>query len=67
MYDPIVEEIRRYRDEHARRFGYDLDAICADLMVSQQHSAHALIDRKVQPRAADLKRSGDRNAKPSRS
>lgn len=29
--DPIVEETRRIRDEHARRFDYDLAAICADL------------------------------------
>lgn len=29
--DPIVEETRRIRDEHARRFNYDLAAICADL------------------------------------
>ena len=29
--DPIVEETRRIRDEHARQFNYDLTAICADL------------------------------------
>ncbi len=29
--DPIIEETRRIRDEHARRFNYDLSAICADL------------------------------------
>ncbi len=29
--DPIVEESRRIRDEHARRFNDDLAAICADL------------------------------------
>ena len=29
--DPIVEETRRIRDEHASRFNYDLAAICADL------------------------------------
>ena len=27
MNDPIVEEVRRFRDEHARKFNYDLDAI----------------------------------------
>ncbi|MCX6591824.1 MAG: hypothetical protein NTZ56_09890 [Acidobacteria bacterium] len=30
MEDPIVEEIRRYREEHAARFNYDLDLIFAD-------------------------------------
>ena len=29
--DPIVEETCRIRVEHARRFNYDLAAICADL------------------------------------
>lgn len=30
MTDPIVEEIRKYRDEHARKFNYDLNRICED-------------------------------------
>ncbi|MFN7925433.1 MAG: hypothetical protein U0Q16_35365 [Bryobacteraceae bacterium] len=30
MVDPIVEEVRRLREEHAARFNYDLDAIFAD-------------------------------------
>ena len=36
--DPIVEEVRAIRDEHARAFGYDADAIFADLVRAQ--SAH---------------------------
>ncbi len=28
--DAVVAEVRRIRDEHAARFGYDLDAIVAD-------------------------------------
>ncbi len=31
MIDPIVEEVRKYRDEHARKFNYNLDMICEDL------------------------------------
>lgn len=30
MKDPIIEEIRRIRDEHSKQFNYDLDAICDD-------------------------------------
>jgi len=30
MTDPIVEEVRGYRDEHARKFNYDLNLICED-------------------------------------
>jgi len=29
--DPIVEEVRKVRQEHAARFNYDLQAICRDL------------------------------------
>jgi hypothetical protein len=31
MKDPINEEIHRHRAEHARKFNFDLAAICADL------------------------------------
>ncbi len=31
MKDPFVEEIRGYRMEHARRFNFDIHAICNDL------------------------------------
>jgi len=36
MRDPIVEELHRYREEHARKFNYDIDAICNDLQAMQQ-------------------------------
>ena len=29
--DPIVEEIRKYRQAHAKKFNYNLEAIVADL------------------------------------
>lgn len=31
MEDPIVEEVRKLREEHAARFNYDVDAIFEDL------------------------------------
>jgi hypothetical protein len=31
MIDPIVEEIRKIRDEYAARFNYDMDAMVRDL------------------------------------
>lgn len=43
MKDPIVEEIRRIRDEHARRFGYDLAAICADIRQHQRSCGHPVM------------------------
>lgn len=36
LRDPIVEEVRKARDEYAKRFNYDLDAICRDLRDKQQ-------------------------------
>jgi hypothetical protein len=40
--DPIVEEIRQYRQEYAARFNHDLKAICRDLRQRQAEG-----DRKV--------------------
>ncbi|MES1242546.1 MAG: hypothetical protein ABUT39_13110 [Acidobacteriota bacterium] len=34
--DPIVQEVRRVRQEHAARFNHDLDAIVADLKRSEE-------------------------------
>jgi hypothetical protein len=31
MKDPINEEIHKYRADHARKFNFDLAAICKDL------------------------------------
>jgi len=43
MKDEIVEEIRQYRDAHAQKFHYDLDAICEDYMASQFQSGHPVV------------------------
>ena len=34
MKDPIIEEVRRIRDEHSKSFDYDLDAICESYKTS---------------------------------
>ena len=39
--DPIVEEIRACRDDHARAFHYDADAIFADLLQKQAADVNA--------------------------
>jgi hypothetical protein len=38
MSDPIVDEVRRVRDEHAARFNYDLDAIFQDIKEREKRS-----------------------------
>ncbi len=41
--DPIIEEIRQIRQEHAKRFNYDLQAIVADLRQQEQQHPERLI------------------------
>jgi hypothetical protein len=41
--DPIVDEVRRIRDEYARQFNYDLDAICADLQRRQEQPGKTIV------------------------
>jgi hypothetical protein len=43
MRDPIVEEVRKWRMEHTRKFGGDLSAICADLRAIQEASGHEVV------------------------
>jgi hypothetical protein len=43
MRDPIVEEVRKWRMEHTRKFGGDLSAICADLRSVQETSGHEIV------------------------
>ena len=54
MYDdPIVAEIRRLREQYAKRFGYDLDLICRDLREQQQREGRRVVRRRPR-RPADL-------------
>lgn len=41
--DPIVEEIHRFREEHAARFNFDLDAMIKDLRESEQRSGRKAV------------------------
>lgn len=43
--DPIVEEIRRYRSEHADKYGHDLDRICEALRERQEKSSRKVVKR----------------------
>ncbi len=38
--DPIVEEIRAAREAYAKRFDYDVRAICRDLRQRQKKGEH---------------------------
>jgi hypothetical protein len=41
--DEIVEEIHRIREEYAKSFNYDLDAIFADLRKKQTESGREVV------------------------
>ena len=43
MKDPIVEEVRRARQDHARTFNHDLVAICRDLKKIESVCGHTLV------------------------
>lgn len=53
--DPIVEEVRKYRQEHAASFNYDLAEICKALKEVEKNSSRPVVNRS--PRLL-LKRSG---------
>jgi hypothetical protein len=43
MNDKIVEETRKVREEHAARFGYDLEAIYRDLKEKEKCSKKKVV------------------------
>jgi hypothetical protein len=44
--DPIVAEIRKYRAEHAEKFGHDLGRICEALREAEAKSTRKVVHRK---------------------
>jgi ribosomal protein S13 len=56
MNDPIVEEVRRYRDEHARKFDYNLDRICQDFR--QKHAENV-------KRLSEIEHANNRRHRPN--
>lgn len=43
MEDPIIEEVRRVRDQYAKQFDYNLDAICEDLRKKQDQEGRKIV------------------------
>lgn len=44
--DPIVAEIRKYRAEHAEKYGHDLDRICEALREAEAKTTREVVHRK---------------------
>jgi len=50
--DPIVQEVREAREAYARRFNYDLRAICRDLQEQEKKAGSrvvALAPKRIEP------------------
>ncbi len=45
MSDPIVDEVRRHRMEHTRKFDGDLKRICEDLRRIQRDAGYQVVRR----------------------
>ncbi len=41
--DKIVEEVRKYRDQHAGKFNYDLKEICRDLKEKEKNYENRVV------------------------
>ncbi len=48
-HDPIVDEVRQWRDDYAKKFNYDLDAICRDLQEKQKASSQKVVSFAPKP------------------
>gem|GEM_PF-500252 len=59
--DPLLEEVWKARDEHARRFDYNPKEICADLKRIEKQSGRRVVNRK--PRRVSTTGKRKRNNK----
>lgn len=48
--DPIIEEIHRFREEHARKFNYDIHAMFEDIRKSQANRKNLTTLQPVEPK-----------------
>jgi hypothetical protein len=50
--DEIIEALHASREAHARRFGFDLRAICADLQAQEKSSGRHFVTLAPKPARA---------------
>jgi hypothetical protein len=53
--DPIVEEVRRIRDEFAAQYDYDIDALYKVIRKAQDESGREIIDLRASRDTASAK------------
>jgi hypothetical protein len=49
MRDTIVDEVRKAREDYARQFDFDLDAICRDLRRKQELAGVQVVSLPKRP------------------
>jgi len=59
--DPIVDEIKRYREQHAAKFNYDLRAIVADVQQRQSLDGRKVVRRERRPPQVQTAQSKSRS------
>ena len=59
MENPIIEEIHKIREAHARKFNYDMDAIFADLEQKQAKRKNLSTLQPVEPKLRRVAESHD--------
>ena len=72
MNDPIVDEVRKIREEYARQFNFDLDAICNDLQEKEAASGRKIVSfppnrperRRTVPEAAPAQETASHASEP---
>lgn len=41
--DQIVEEVRKFREAHAKKYNYNLKSICVDLKKKEKNCGHSVV------------------------
>lgn len=54
MIDPIVEEIHKIREEYAKKFDFDIDAMFEDLREKQSKSNHQIVSLAKEEKPLDV-------------
>lgn len=52
--DPIVEEIHKFREEHAKKFNYNLEAIFKDLKEKERKGGRNIISLPIKRKVEAL-------------
>jgi hypothetical protein len=47
--DPIIEELRKFREEYAAKFNYDFVAMCQNLREQEKQHQHLIVSRSPKP------------------